>query len=65
MYAAPTLNMVDRYRQLLKCVDGVFGELSKKYNELEKYHTEYKAYAEKVNQKLDECVKAEKPDELV
>lgn len=61
MYAKP-LYEVEDFRKLLKCVDGVFGELEVKYKELVQHHTEYKAKANEINLKLDECVKIENPD---
>lgn len=51
-----------QFRELLKCVDGVFEEVSAKYEELKKYHPEYKALAERTNLKLDECEKTEDAD---
>lgn len=66
VHAAPTLDTSgtsQRYRQLLKCVDGLFEELIEKHKEMEKYHIEFKEYAKGENAKLDECDKSENPDE--
>lgn len=51
------------YRQLLKCIDGLFEELIQKHKELEKFHIEYKEHAKGEHAKLDECDKSDKPDE--
>lgn len=62
MYADEPPYNSEQFRELIKCVDGVFTELMGKYNELEKHHPEYQALAEKTNLKLDECDKAENDD---
>lgn len=62
MYADEPPYDAPQFRELLKCVGGVVDEVVGKYKELEKYHPEYKALAEKTNSKLDECEKAEKAD---
>lgn len=51
-----------QFRDLIKCVDGVFAEVMSKYNTLEKHHPEYQALIEKTNLKLNECDKAENAD---
>lgn len=61
IYAEP-LYKVEDFRQLLKCVDGVFGEVEAGYKELEPHHAEYTAKANEINLKLDECEKTENPD---
>lgn len=61
MFAEP-LYKVEDFRKLLKCVDGVFGELTPTYKELEPHHAEFKAKATEINLKLDECEKTENPE---
>lgn len=51
-----------QFREMIKCVDGVFTEVMEKYSELKKHYPEFQALAEKTNLKLNECDKADNAD---
>lgn len=51
-----------QFRELIKCVDGVFAELMGKYNGLKEHHPDYRTLSENTNLKLNECDEAEDGD---
>lgn len=52
-------NAIADLRKTMKCVDGVYAELFKKHKELEEHYSQYKLYANYINNKLNDC---ENPD---
>lgn len=61
-YSTPELTVKD-FREKLKCIDSVFGPLTEEFRLLEAYHSEYKAHANEINLKLNECEKLENPEQ--